>query len=131
MVVPHRSRRLQCLRNVVGVDDAALLGRMGPHAGEAVGLQLEVNRKVIALTRLFLANTQMTDKGLAHFKNCKNLQILEQRGSKVTKAGLDDFRNLFPKCKIDIQPDQLSPLDNPAAAKVAATDASFIAARRR
>jgi hypothetical protein len=46
----------------------------------------------------------MTDKGLAYFKGCENLVELEQRGSKVTKAGLDDFRKALPKCKIDLQP---------------------------
>jgi hypothetical protein len=48
----------------------------------------------------------MTDKGLAYFKGCENLEKLYQRGSKVTKAGLDEVRKVFPKCDFDIQPDQ-------------------------
>jgi hypothetical protein len=42
------------LSDVVGVDDAALLGGVGPDAGEAVGLEFEVDGEVIALAGLLL-----------------------------------------------------------------------------
>ena len=47
------------LRDVVGVDDAALLGGVGPDAGEAVGLEFEVYREVILLRGILLDEARL------------------------------------------------------------------------
>ena len=42
-VVADRRRRGQALLEVAALEDAAVVGRAGPDAGEAVGLQLEAH----------------------------------------------------------------------------------------
>src|SRR5262249_49269889 len=45
------------------------------------------------LTCLSLARTQMSDVGLAHFKDCKNLTKLELHSTQVSDAGLVHFQD--------------------------------------
>jgi hypothetical protein len=45
------------------------------------------------LTHLALKNTKVTDKGLAHFKGCKNLTTLYLTRSQVGDAGLMHFKD--------------------------------------
>ena len=45
------------------------------------------------LTILGLDDTQVSDAGLAHFKDCKNLTILDLAGTKVSDAGLAHFKD--------------------------------------
>ncbi len=45
--------------NIVRVHDAALLGRVGPDAGEAIRLQLEVDRERVALAAVLLCQSRL------------------------------------------------------------------------
>ncbi len=48
----------------------------------------------IRLTRVDLNNNQkVTDAGLAHFKDCKNLTLLYLQGTRVSDAGLTHFQD--------------------------------------
>ncbi|MBM3979522.1 MAG: hypothetical protein FJ304_04415 [Planctomycetes bacterium] len=53
------------------------------------------------LTLLYLSNTQVSDAGLAHFKDCKNLTYLDVRKTKVTAKALEEFHAAVPGCKIE------------------------------
>ena len=44
------------------------------------------------LTLLFLGNTKVSDAGLAHFKDCKNLTQLYLSDTQVSDVGLDQFK---------------------------------------
>ena len=48
-VVAHRLRRRDGLLHVAALEVAGLVDRVGPHAGVAVGLQLEAHRQVVGL----------------------------------------------------------------------------------
>ena len=48
------------------------------------------------LTVLRLAATQVTDAGLAHFKDCKNLTYLDLRKTKVTAAKIEELKKALP-----------------------------------
>jgi hypothetical protein len=45
------------------------------------------------LTHLYLFNTKVTDAGLAHFKDCKNLVALGLYNTQLTDAGLIHFKD--------------------------------------
>ncbi|WP_300597707.1 c-type cytochrome domain-containing protein [Niabella sp.] len=50
--------------------------------------------KLIHLTRLQLANTKITDAGLVHLKALEQLQVLNLVGTKVTEKGLAALKDL-------------------------------------
>lgn len=52
------------------------------------------------LQRLGLANNPITDKGLSELKGLKNLKTIELGLTKVTAAGVADFQQALPDCKI-------------------------------
>ena len=52
---PDRGRRGQALLEVAALEDPAVVGRAGPDAGEAVGLQLEANRELVGVVGVRLA----------------------------------------------------------------------------
>jgi len=43
----------------------------------------------------------LSDAGLTHFKDCKNLTELLVQKTKVTAAGIDELKKTLPKCKIE------------------------------
>jgi serine/threonine protein kinase/uncharacterized membrane protein len=47
----------------------------------------------LELTQLDLSGTQVTDAGLAHFKDCKALKSLVLLGTKTTDTGIANFKN--------------------------------------
>ena len=53
------------------------------------------------LTVLDLDGTQVSDAGLAHFKDCKNLTHLGLQKTKVTAAKIEELKKALPKCKIE------------------------------
>jgi len=54
------------------------------------------------LTGVHLAyNTQVSDAGLAHFKDCKNLKRLNVEKTKVTAAGIGGLAKALPQCRIE------------------------------
>ena len=50
---------------------------------------------------LYLKNTRVSDAGVAPFKDCKNMTILLLQKTKVTAAGVADFAKGLPGCKIE------------------------------
>ncbi len=57
MVVAYGGGGLQAGGDVVGVDDVALLGAVGPDAGVAVGLEFEVDGEAVALGGILALQT--------------------------------------------------------------------------
>jgi uncharacterized membrane protein len=53
------------------------------------------------LTVLILSGTQVSDAGLDHFKDCKNLTSLNLQKTKVTAAKVEELKKAFPMCKIE------------------------------
>ena len=53
------------------------------------------------LQRLGLGANPITDKGLSELKGLKNLKTIELGLTKVTAAGVADFQQALPECKID------------------------------
>lgn len=53
------------------------------------------------LQTLGLGNNPITDKGLSELKGLQNLKAIHLRGTKVTAAGVADFQQALPDCKID------------------------------
>jgi hypothetical protein len=58
------------------------------------------------LTKLEVAESQITDAGLAHLKDCTSLKTLVLKGRKVgstrvTAAGIDALMKALPTCKIE------------------------------
>src|SRR5882724_9907452 len=51
-VVSDRSRSLQPFVDVAGIQDVTLLRGVAPHAGQAVGLQFESDRKLVSSLRV-------------------------------------------------------------------------------
>ena len=49
----------------------------------------------------FLQNTQVSDVGLGHLKDHKNLGHLSLNGTKVTAAGIDELKKALPGCRIE------------------------------
>jgi hypothetical protein len=47
----------------------------------------------------------MTDAGLEHLKGLKNLEVLKVYNTQVTRAGLEQLREVIPKVVI-WEPDQ-------------------------
>ncbi len=66
------------------IDDAALLNLQG-----------------LPMHRIHLRNTQITDAGLAHLKGHRRLVDLQLQGTKVTAAGIAEFRKAVPGCRIE------------------------------
>ncbi|MBC7821720.1 MAG: leucine-rich repeat protein, partial [Planctomycetaceae bacterium] len=60
------------------------------------------------LTSLFLERTKVTDAGMAHFKNCKNLTGLNLNNTKVSDAGLVHFKNCTNLAGLDLSSTQVS-----------------------
>jgi hypothetical protein len=44
---------------------------------------------------------QVTDIGLAHVKDCKNLKSLWLMETSVTAGGVDELKKNLPKCRIE------------------------------
>ncbi|MBM4071908.1 MAG: hypothetical protein FJ271_23725 [Planctomycetes bacterium] len=55
------------------------------------------------LTYLILGGTQVSDAGLAHFKDCKNLTHLDLNGTRVTDAGLAHFKDCKNLTYLDLR----------------------------
>jgi hypothetical protein len=53
------------------------------------------------LTELRLANTKLTDAGLAHLATLPRLQAVRLMGTRVTSDGLGAFEQAHPQCKIE------------------------------
>jgi hypothetical protein len=53
-----------------------------------------------------LLATQITDAGLKEVAKLKNLDTLDLRLTKVTKAGVAELQKALPKCKIYINAKQ-------------------------
>src|SRR6185503_13467561 len=47
-IVAHRGSRSEALRNIGLIHDVALFRRVAPHTGDAIGLQLDTDGKLIA-----------------------------------------------------------------------------------
>jgi len=53
------------------------------------------------LTGLRLANTKITDAGLAHLATLRRLQSVRVWGTRVTADGLNAFQQARPQCTIE------------------------------
>jgi Leucine-rich repeat (LRR) protein len=52
------------------------------------------------LTQFDLGHTKVSDAGLAHFKDCKNLTELNLQKTKVTAAKIEELKKALPGCSI-------------------------------
>jgi hypothetical protein len=52
-IVTNRGSSSDCFVYIAGFKNVSLLGRVSPDSGEAVGLQFEADRKLIALVWIF------------------------------------------------------------------------------
>ena len=52
---------------------------------------------------LGIAGTKITDEGLKHLRELKNLNYLSINRTKVTDAAALDFQKRFPDCEIEHQ----------------------------
>jgi hypothetical protein len=50
---------------------------------------------------LGLADTQVSDAGVARLKECKDLLILTLAKTKVTAAMIQELKNALSKCRIE------------------------------
>ena len=57
-------------------------------------------KRMPSLMNLWLADTNVTDSGLAQLKGLANLDQLNLRGTKVTDAGVSELRKLMPELKV-------------------------------
>ncbi len=57
--------------------------------------------KPLMLIGLDLSGTELTDNGLAYFKDSKNLTLLQIQRTKVSAAKVDEIRKAMPKCRIE------------------------------
>jgi internalin A len=53
------------------------------------------------LSGLVLSETNVTDSGLAHLKELKNLSFLDVTGTRVTDAGIKELKQALPRLTID------------------------------
>ncbi len=60
------------------------------------------------LTVLGLNNTQVSDAGLAHFKECKNLTVLGLNNTQVSDAGLAHFKDCKNLTHLDLRNTRVS-----------------------
>jgi uncharacterized membrane protein len=74
-----------------------VLARSGTSSDTTNGLLADLTlldgMNLAGLTHLYLHNTKVTDAGLAHFKDCKNLALLSLGGTQVSDAGLVHFQD--------------------------------------
>jgi hypothetical protein len=49
---------------------------------------------------LYIFDTQITDAGLEHLKGLPRLGFLVLNQTRVTENGIQRFRQVLPKCKI-------------------------------
>ena len=62
----------------------------------------DLPREPFRLTKVRASeNQQLTDAGLANFKDCKNLDELNLQKTNVTAAGIDKLKKALPNCKIE------------------------------
>jgi predicted Ser/Thr protein kinase len=52
------------------------------------------------IQHLGLENTRISDVGLSHLAKMKSIDKIDLGGTRVTQAGLEEFRNVFPNCRI-------------------------------
>ncbi|MCH7871131.1 MAG: hypothetical protein IID33_05470 [Planctomycetes bacterium] len=56
--------------------------------------------KLANLTELTLNANPITDADLEHLKTLKRLKLLDVRGTKVTRQGVEAIKRALPKCRI-------------------------------
>lgn len=54
-----------------------------------------------SFTNLALKSSQVTDADLVHLRECKSLKGITLQNTKVTAAGIEELKKIFPKCKIE------------------------------
>ena len=75
--------------------DVALLAEVTESAGDdRIG---HLHRRTLEMPQ----RVQVSDAGLAHFKDCKGLASLDVKKTKVTASGIAEFSKALPQCKIE------------------------------
>jgi Leucine-rich repeat (LRR) protein len=58
--------------------------------------------KLTKLTELQIGKNPLTDTDLEYLKSLKSLKRLDVRYTKVTKAGVEAFRQALPNCEVKV-----------------------------
>ena len=88
--------------DVVGVDDAALLGGVSPDAGEAVGLELEVDGEVVALAWVLAGKRDFPALDAEELLDVVAELVGDDVGLGELGGGASEALELVPEGKVDV-----------------------------
>ncbi|HEX7377402.1 MAG TPA: LamG-like jellyroll fold domain-containing protein, partial [Pirellulales bacterium] len=76
---------------------------------------LEALAKLPAITELLLSNNPISDRGLKHLSRLGTLKHIGLNQTRITAAGIADFKRSLPSCRLVFEPSPVDPADAPVA----------------
>src|SRR3954447_7333895 len=103
-VIPDRGGGRQALLQVAAFEDAAVIGRAGPDAGEAIGLELEAHGEGIRVIRVVLALLPNLSLDPELLLDVVAELVRDHVGLGEVAGGLEASVELVEEAEVDVDP---------------------------